>query len=86
MLPNVCGGLISFMIYNSPYIFRDHAKLLWKRIPGDVKISNPEIGKLWELGSKLWTHSFTEVYSLIKETTWPPHIVPILVMLNGIII
>ena len=65
---------------------RDHAKLLWKRIPGDIKVSHPEIGKLWEIGTKLWIHSFSEVYSLIKDTTWPPHIVPILAMLNGMIV
>lgn len=63
--------------------FRDHAKLLWKRIPGTVKVNNPEIGDLWEIGRKLWRRSFPEVYSLIKNRTWSPYIVSILTQLNG---
>lgn len=64
-------------------MFRDHAKLLWKRIPGSVKVSSPEIGELWEIGRRLWKRSFSEIYSLIEKGTWPPHIEPLLSQLNG---
>ncbi|XP_003387711.1 PREDICTED: COP9 signalosome complex subunit 8-like [Amphimedon queenslandica] len=78
-VPDVYSSLLAVYLLKNEL---DHAKLLWKRIPGDVKVSHPEIGKLWEIGTKLWIHSFSDVYSLIKDTTWPTHIVPILAMLN----
>lgn len=63
--------------------YRDHAKLLWKRIPGSVKVSNPEIGELWEIGKKLWKREFPDIYPLIDNTVWPPHVVPLLSQLIG---
>ena len=61
----------------------DHAKLLWKRIPGAVKSSNPEIPALWEVGKKLWQREFQEVYPIISGQQWPPNIQSLLHQLQG---
>lgn len=66
-----------------PTPFSDHAKLLWKRIPGAVKSSNPEVTALWEIGKQLWKHEYEGVYPLILQHDWPPHIAPLLQQLKG---
>ena len=64
-------------------MYRDHAKLLWQRIPASVKQSNQEIGELWEIGKRLWKREFPAVYELVKNPTWPPHLEPIVSGLVG---
>ena len=66
-------------------VYSDHAKLLWKRIPGSIKGSNPEIPCVWEVGKRLWRREFSEVYPLIEQRQWPQNIAPILYQLRGII-
>ncbi len=63
--------------------YSDHAKLLWKRVPGAVKSSNPEIPALWEVGKRLWRREFQEVYPIISGQQWPPNIQPLLHQLQG---
>nr|CAG4642845.1 EOG090X0F3A [Evadne anonyx] len=53
-----------------------NAKLLWKRIPTDEKVSNPLLEQIWSVGQKLWQKEHTEVYRLIKITQWPESIQP----------
>ena len=62
---------------------RDHAKLLWQRIPSEVKDSSPELKDLWEIGKKLWKREFAAVYSLAQSPSWPPHLEPIVTSLIG---
>ena len=64
-------------------ISRDHAKLLWQRIPQDLKSSHAEIGQLWEIGKCLWRRDFAAVYDLAKNPTWPEHVAPIVANLIG---
>jgi len=53
-----------------------NAKLLWKRIPAEEKITNPILGQIWSVGQKLWQKEHAEVYRLIKNTNWPETIQP----------
>lgn len=64
-------------------IIRDHAKLLWQRIPTEVKDSNAEIKELWEIGKKLWRREFPDVYSLAQSPSWPSYLEPIVSSLLG---
>ena len=61
----------------------DHAKLLWQRIPSEVKQSNGELGELWEIGKRLWRRDFAGIYELAKNPSWPPHVAPIVSNLVG---
>jgi COP9 signalosome complex subunit 8 len=76
--PQIYGSLLAVYLLQNEL---DHAKLLWKRMPGSVKASNPEIGELWEIGKKLWNKSFPEIYQTIDNTVWPSHIIPLLTQL-----
>ena len=62
---------------------RDHAKLLWQRIPSEVKDSSPELKDLWEIGKKLWKREFAAVYGLAQSPSWPSHLEPIVTSLIG---
>ena len=62
---------------------RDHAKLLWQRIPSEVKDSSPELKDLWEIGKKLWKREFGAVYGLAQSPAWPAHLEPIVTSLIG---
>ena len=64
-------------------VHRDHAKLLWQRIPCEVKEANPAIKDLWEIGKKLWKREFAEVYSLALTPSWPTYLEPIITSLVG---
>ena len=69
--------------YVNPLPPRDHAKLLWQRIPSEVKDSSPEIKDLWEIGKKLWKREFATVYGLAQSPSWPAHLEPIVTSLIG---
>ncbi len=53
---------------------RDHAKLLWQRIPSSVKQESQEIRELWEIGKRLWRRDFPAVYELARNPAWPSHL------------
>ena len=36
-----------------------NAKLLWKRIPADIKTSNEELQAVWEVGKAMWRHDYS---------------------------
>lgn len=65
-------------------LLRDHAKLLWQRIPEAVKTASPELGRVWGIGKCLWQRDFASVYSLAAATPpWPDYIAPIIASLVG---
>ena len=74
---------IECSIFMFGHLNRDHAKLLWQRIPKSIRQKNGEIGDLWEIGKKLWQREFSAVYPLALNATWPPHLVPIITDLVG---
>jgi len=63
--------------------YRDHAKLLWQRIPKSVKQSNGEIPELWEIGKRLWRRDFAAIYELAQNPSWPHHLAPLVTSLVG---
>lgn len=64
--------------------YRDHAKLLWKRIPPALKLAHPELGRLWEIGKRLWQREFEAVYGLVGDpATWPEYLLPMVTSLVG---
>ena len=65
------------------FVFRDHAKLLWQRIPEEVRLSCPVLGQLWDIGKQLWKKDFPAVYRLVRSVTWPDVVAPLVASLVG---
>ena len=61
----------------------DHAKLLWQRIPQDLKLAHAELSQLWEIGKCLWRRDFAAVYDLASNPIWPDYLVPMVTNLVG---
>jgi len=55
---------------------RCNAKFLWKRISNEEKTAFPLLGQIWEVGQKLWLKEHNSVFSLLRNTSWPPSIEP----------
>ena len=71
-------------VYQPVNSSRDHAKLLWKRIPPALKLAHSELGRLWEIGKKLWRREFEAVYGLVGEpSSWPEYLSPMVTSLIG---
>lgn len=74
------GGTCSPQIYGqllAIYLLRDemgNAKLLWKRIPGNLKEETAELKAIWEVAKALIGRQFSEVYGLLKAYEWPTYI------------
>nr|XP_058973697.1 COP9 signalosome complex subunit 8-like [Pocillopora verrucosa] len=58
-----------------------NAKFLWKRTPDEIKLSTPELAKLWNVGCHIWKRDFVAVYNALKEE-WSPSIQPIIAALT----
>lgn len=66
------------------YLFQNdtcNAKFLWKRTPEEIKVSTPELAKLWNVGSHMWKRDFPSIYTALKEE-WSPAIKPIMTALQ----
>lgn len=65
------GGVPSAQVYSqllAIYLYQNDlcsAKYLWKRIPTTVKNANPELGKIWKVGQKMWQRDFPGVYAAL---------------------
>ncbi|CAL1294968.1 unnamed protein product [Larinioides sclopetarius] len=70
--PQVYGQLLAIYLLQNDL---PNAKFLWKRIPQNIKDDNPELGKLWIVGQKLWQCD-SDVYVALAEE-WPEHLKPI---------
>lgn len=68
---------------SSGTVTRDHAKLLWQRIPQDMKESHTELGQLWAIGKCLWRRDFAAVYGLASNPSWPEYVAPMVTNLVG---
>ncbi|KAI2804665.1 COP9 signalosome complex subunit 8 [Blomia tropicalis] len=69
--PQIYGQLLAiYLLIND----LPNAKLLWKRIPKDIKESNSEIQAVWDVGIKISLRQFSSIYSLIDQTQWPSHL------------
>ncbi|KFM73086.1 hypothetical protein X975_17624, partial [Stegodyphus mimosarum] len=71
--PQLYGQLLAIYLLQNDL---PNAKYLWKRIPRNIKEENPELGKIWVVGQKLW-QCHSSVYLALEED-WPDHIKPIL--------
>jgi COP9 signalosome complex subunit 8 len=64
--------------------FRPNAKLLWKRIPSNVKSENSELSAIWQIGIKLWNRELSQIYSLLKDYEWPNHLKNVIKCIGGL--
>ena len=62
---------------------RDHAKLLWQRIPEEMKQLHEVLGQLWAIGKELWRKDFPAVYKLARTGAWPDLVAPLVESLVG---
>lgn len=77
--PQVYGQLLAIYLLQNDL---PNAKFLWKRIPAPIKEANPELGKIWQVGQKLWLCEYG-VYKALNEE-WPEHVNPILTAIRDI--
>jgi len=59
-----------------------NARYLWKRIPSSVKSTNIELNGLWKIGRALWLKSYADVYSAIREFSWPEPLKSLVLLLE----
>jgi COP9 signalosome complex subunit 8 len=64
--------------------FRPNAKLLWKRIPSNIKSENSELSAIWQIGIKLWNRELSQIYSLLKDYEWPNHLKNVIKCIGGL--
>ncbi|CAH3024828.1 unnamed protein product [Porites evermanni] len=79
---NASGEVYSQLL--AVYLFQNdtcNAKFLWKRTPEEIKVSTPELGKLWNIGCHMWKRDFPSIYGALKEE-WSPLIKPIITALQ----
>eukprot|EP01103_Thecamoeba_quadrilineata_P008209 TRINITY_DN17976_c0_g1_i1.p1 TRINITY_DN17976_c0_g1~~TRINITY_DN17976_c0_g1_i1.p1 ORF type:complete len:206 (-),score=28.15 TRINITY_DN17976_c0_g1_i1:109-693(-) len=58
--------LIVYLIQNNSI----NARFLWKRIPNEVKQSEPELAAIWKIGTHMWTRNYSEVYKSFVRYQW----------------
>lgn len=64
---------------------RPNAKLLWKRIPNEIKESNAEIQAVWKVGVKLFQRDLPDIYPLVDGVQWPSHLKNIMNCIKGMV-
>ena len=50
--------------------FRSQAKILWNRIPLEVRNDEPELDKVWRVGQALFERDPPKVHEAIKKQEW----------------
>jgi len=58
------------------------AKLLWKRIPPQIKRENLEMEHLWRVGTKLWAGNYETVFADLSRKDWSPFLQPLITCLS----
>lgn len=62
------GGVTSAQNYAlllATYLYQHdlcNAKYLWKRIPSNLKVANPELGRIWAVGQHMWQRDWPAVH------------------------
>jgi len=74
--PQIYGQLLAIYLLQNDL---PNAKYLWKRIPNNIKEENPELGKLWGVGQKLW-QSISSVYGALADE-WPDYLKPVITII-----
>lgn len=70
--PQIYGQLLAIHL-----LFNDltSARLLWKRIPDQIKTTNNELALIWTVGKLMWKKNYSEIYSTINSCpVWPNHL------------
>lgn len=62
-----------FIIFLS--LFSLEARLLWKRIPSDIKNENVELQKVWNIGKQFFTRDLFSIQPSIDREEWPDYLV-----------
>jgi len=59
-----------------------NAKMVWKRIPSELKSDSAEFDKLWNIGKKCWSHDYSGLFTeLDKNQEWNPYLKPLMTSL-----
>lgn len=64
-------------------LHRPNAKLIWKRIPKDIKENHKEIVLAWNVGVKIIQRDWAAIYPMIDSVDWPNHLKNIMSCLKG---
>ncbi|KAL8567565.1 hypothetical protein ACOMHN_054379 [Nucella lapillus] len=77
------GGVATAQLYGqlmALYLLHNdslNGKFLWKRIPGNIKQANAELGMIWEVGQNMWKRNYPGVYDALKKE-WSETVKPIM--------
>ncbi|KAF7488665.1 COP9 signalosome complex subunit 8 [Sarcoptes scabiei] len=69
--PLVYGQLLAIYILINDL---PNAKLIWKRIPKDIKENHKEIVLAWNVGVKIIQRDWAAIYPMIDSVDWPNHL------------
>nr|CAG4652224.1 EOG090X0F3A [Triops cancriformis] len=61
-----------------------NAKLLWKRIPADLKTAEPMLNQIWVVGQQLWKKESAETFVALRRE-WPELIKPFMTLLENLL-
>ncbi|KAL3283157.1 hypothetical protein HHI36_006309 [Cryptolaemus montrouzieri] len=65
--PQAYEQLLAIYLYKNDLC---NAKYLWKRIPSQIKESNPELGHIWSVGQYMWKKDYPSIYNALNSVTW----------------
>ncbi|CAG9814068.1 unnamed protein product [Phaedon cochleariae] len=80
--PQVYEQLLAIYLYQNDLC---NAKYLWKRIPPNIKSSNPELGHIWAVGQAMWNRDFSAIYRALNAVTWSESIAEIMKLVQDVI-
>ncbi|XP_060518698.1 COP9 signalosome complex subunit 8 [Cylas formicarius] len=78
----VYAQLLSIYLYQNDLC---NAKFLWKRIPANIKTSNPELGHIWSVGKSLWMKDFPATYKALNAVNWPETVADIMSQVQAVV-
>nr|CAG4644359.1 EOG090X0F3A [Lepidurus arcticus] len=61
-----------------------NAKLLWKRIPGNVKTAEPMLSQIWTVGQNLWKKKPAETFAALRKD-WSEQLKPFMELLEALL-
>ncbi|XP_077500779.1 COP9 signalosome complex subunit 8-like isoform X2 [Amblyomma americanum] len=76
--PQAYGQLLAIYLLQNDLV---NAKLLWRRIPYDIKQSHLDLGQIWKVGQAMWKKNFPAVHAALSQE-WPDDLKPIMQELN----
>uniref|UniRef100_G3MRD5 COP9 signalosome complex subunit 8 n=1 Tax=Amblyomma maculatum TaxID=34609 RepID=G3MRD5_AMBMU len=68
--PQTYSQLLAIYLLQSDLV---NAKLLWKRIPREIKLYHPEIRNIWKVGQAIWNKDFPAMHASLTQE-WPEHV------------